>query len=504
MIAVAIALAALLLHVGTAWRYGYFRDELYFIACGRHLSWGYVDQPPLVALAAWLALPAHDALLALRVLPALSAALCVYVSVQIARDLGGGRFAQWFTGIAVALTPAYLLLGNVLTTTSFEPLSWTLVVWCCIRLVRTNGAAYWIVLAAFATFGLYGKYSMALLLATLLLGTILTPQRRMLRSFWPIACALIVAIAMLPNLIWQASHGWPFFSVLQGDVAHRHAFNNGWLLESRNVVANALSFATEQLLYTNPVAAPIWICGLVAPFAWPRLRELRFVSIAYLVLFAAAVLLDAKGYYVIGIYASLLAIGAVTIERATGWIRTTLFAAVTIVALATLPLSIPVLPVEGFVAYSQALGLTARGPQAHLVQPIYAEQFGWRRLARDVASVYAELPPNVRRTTAIYADTYADAGAIDFFGPEFGLPNAIGSQNSYWLWGTRDYDGQTLIAIGATRFDLLAHYYHSCRLVRTSDEPLKWVVEGPAPIYLCTGPTLPLAQMWPHLRWYGA
>jgi hypothetical protein len=490
-----MAVATFFAHIGTASRYGYFRDELYFIACGRHLAWGYVDQPPLVAVAARLAEPLHDALPALRLLPCIAAALTVYVAVQIVRDLGGGRFAQWLAGIAVALTPAYLLLGNVLTTTSFEPLSWILVVWCAIR-------RWWIALAFAATFGLYGKYSMALLLAALLVGFLLTPERRALVTRRIVACAAIIIVLMLPNLWWQATHGWPFFEVLQGDAAHRHAFNNGWLLESQSLIGNALSFAGEQLLYTNPLAAPVWLCGLIAPFLGPWLRELRFVSIAYVVLFVVAVALEAKGYYIIGIYGALLAIGAIVVERATTWLRAAVFALLTATAIATLPLSLPVLPIDGFIAYTQLLGLTGHGADAHVIQPIYAEQFGWDRLTRDVASVYDTLPN--RNAVAIYADTYADAGAIDFFGPDYRLPNAISSQNTYWLWGTRGYSGQTIIAIGATRMDLVKQYYRSCTLVRESNEPLRWVVEGPTPIFVCTGPTMPLDQIWPRLRWFGA
>ncbi len=505
MIAGAIALAAFVLHLATAWRYGYFRDELYFIACARHLAWGYVDQPPLVAVVAWLAQPFGENLIALRLPVLLAAGLCVYTGVRIARELGGGRFAQVLTGITIGLTPAYLALGNILTTTSFEPLSWTLVAWCTIRLVRGARGTMWIALAAAATFGLYGKYSMALLLLALAIGLILTAQRRMLATSWLAIASAATLLALAPNLWWQAAHGWPFFAVLAGDAAHRHAFNNGWQLESLNLLGNARAFALEQFLYTDPFASPVWIAGLIAPFAWPRLRDLRYLSVAYAVLFAAAVLLEAKGYYIIGIYAVLISIGAVAIERAAAWLRAVLLAAIGVVGVATAPLSIPLLPIHTFIAYSGVLGLTGRdGAPAHLIEPLFAEQFGWDRLARDVASLYFTLPPGQRAQTAIYADTYADAGAIDLFGPPLGLPAAIGTQNNYYLWGTRGYSGNPMIAIGASRIDLLRQYYRACTLVRTSDEPLKWVVEGPAPIYLCTGPIVPLQQIWPHLRWYGA
>lgn len=505
MIGLAIAAAALLLHAATISRYGYFRDELYFIACAKHLAWGYVDQPPLVAAAARLAAPAGYAVWAIRVLPALAAAACTYVAARIARDLGGGRFACALAAVAVALTPAYLLLGNLLTTTSFEGLSWSLAAWSCIRIVRGGSRRWWIALALSLAFGLYGKYSIALLAAALLVGLLATAERRILRS-WPFAAAAALALLLAaPNLWWQAAHGWPMIDVLRGDAAHRHAFNTGLQLEYRGLWNNAVAFASEQALYVGPLALPLWVAGLIAPFRVRDLRDLRFVSIAYVVLFGVAVALEAKGYYIIGIYGVLLAIGAVAFERAriAGALKGAALAGVALVGVVTMPLSLPVLPLGGFIAYSQTLGLTSRA-QPRLMQPVYAEEFGWERLAHDVARYYRALPPQQRTRTAVYADTYADAGAIDLFGPRFGLPPAIGTQNTYWLWGPRAYDGSSLIAIGATRIDLLRRYYRNVQLLGTSDEPLKWAVEGPAPIYLCTDPVAPLSQIWGNLRWYGA
>ncbi|MEO9170929.1 MAG: glycosyltransferase family 39 protein [Candidatus Baltobacteraceae bacterium] len=505
MIALPVAIATLILHLATASRYGYFRDELYFIACSKHLAWGYVDQPPLVAIAAYFSAPFDYHLVALRFLPVLSASVATIAAAQIARELGGGRFAQFFTAVAVALTPAYLLLGNVLTTTSFEALSWTLAAWCTIRIVRGGGGTWWIALAAAVTFGLYGKYSMALLVAALLGALLMTQQRRVLATWWLALGAATALLLIAPNFAWQAAHGWPFFEVLRGDAAHRHAFNSGVALEYRNFFANARAFANEQLIYTNPVAVPVWLMGLAAPFAWTRLRDMRFISLAYAVLFAVAVVLEAKGYYIIGIYATLLAVGAVALERAAMWLRTGALVALATVAVVVLPLSIPVLSLQRFIGYTTFFGMTGgSGAPAHLMQPVYAEEFGWERLARDVARSYNAIDFRTRSRTAIYADTYADAGAIDFFGAKYGLPAAISSQNSYWLWGTRGYDGRTILAIGASRIDLLKHYYRHVELVSTSDEPLKWIVEGPAPVYLCSGPLLPFDEIWQRLRWYGA
>lgn len=508
MIAIVLAAIAALGHAATAWRYGYFRDELYFIACSKHLAWGYVDQPPMVAVAAWLAAPAGYQLIALRALPVLAAALTVYLAVRLTRELGGGAYAQLLSGFSTLTLPAYLLLGNTLTTSSFEPFFWTLTLYLAVRLVRapaSHVSLWWAAIGIAIALGAYAKYSIALLAAAIVLGLLVTPQRRVFRSASALY-ALGLAVLMLgPNLAWQAAHGWPILEVLGGDVRHRHAFQNGLVLESYSVLRNAPAFALEQLVYTNPVAALVWVAGMAAPFRIAKLRDLRFIPIAYAAVFVAAIVLNAKGYYIAGCYATLLAIGAVAVERAAVAVRMVLFGVLAAVAVAAMPLSLPVLPVDGLIAYTKVLGLSGRaGTTAHLIQPVFAEEFGWDRLARNVAAVYFSLPAPLRTRTAIYADTYGDAGALEFFGPRYGLPPPISSQNNYYLWGTRDYDGSTLIAIGATQIDRLRRFYRSVTLVRTSAEPYKWVVEGPAPIYLCRNPVAPLPRIWPALRWYGA
>ncbi|MBV8530455.1 MAG: glycosyltransferase family 39 protein [Candidatus Eremiobacteraeota bacterium] len=507
MIAPAMALLTALLHCATAWRYGYFRDELYFIACSKHPAWGYVDQPPLVAVAAWLAAPFGYGLLALRALPILAAALTCYLAVRLAAELGGGRFAQLLAGVATLLMPAYLLLGNTLTTSSFEPFFWTLATYLCVRIVR--GPAHgrlrlWLALGFVTGLGMYGKYSMLLPVAGTVVGLAVT-QRRVLRTPYAAYAAAVALLVLAPDLAWQASQGWPVVEVLRGDLAHRPGLALGFALEYRDLAANAKAFVLEQLVYANPGAVPIWLLGIIAPFRLAALHGFRFISIAYLLIFVVAIALEAKGYYIVGSYGALLAVGAVAIERAGAALRTVIVCAVALVGLAAMPLSLPVLPVDGLIAYTQRLGLTGRsGSPARLIQPIFAEEFGWERLARDVASVYFGLPRQVRAGTAIYADTYGDAGALDFFGPRYGLPAAISSQNSYYLWGTRGYSGATLIAIGATRIDRLRQYYRSVVLLRTSTEPYRWAVEGPSPIYLCRDPVAPLPVIWPRLRWYGA
>jgi hypothetical protein len=501
------AIAALVAHLATSWRYGYFRDELYFIACSKHLAWGYVDQPPLVAFAAWLSAPFHYNLVALRLLPAIAAALTVWLSIRIVRELGGGVFAQCVAALATLLLPAYLLLGNTLTTTSFEPLSWTLLIFCAIRLARTRDPRWWIACGLAFAFGMYGKYSMLLLVCALLIGLLCTAQRRLLLSPW-FAYGVVLAGALLaPNLVWQGAHAWPFVQVVQGDFAHRHAFQTGVSLEYKNIAQNAVAFLIEQVIYTNPVTVPLWLGGVAVLGFSPRYRDCRFVAIASPILLILAIWLEAKGYYIIGVYAALISAGSVLFERAVAhaaW-RAAAVAIYVAVSLAVLPLSLPVLSVGDFIAYSKALHLTGQnGAPARLIQPLYAEEFGWNELAARVAQVYRGLPPAVRARAGIFADTYGDAGGLDFYGPRYGLPPAISAQNTYYLWGTRGYDGSTLIVVGATQAGVVRSLYRKMTLVATYGSAYKWVVEGPTPIYLCRDPIAPLSQIWPRLRWYGA
>lgn len=498
---------ALVVHAATNWRYGYFRDELYFIACSKHLAWSYVDQPPLVAFAAWLSSPLGYALPALRFLPSVAAALTVWLACAIAAELGGRRFAQVLAGLASLLVPAYLLLGNTLTTTSFEGFAWTLVVYLLLRLARGADPRLWLALAAAAAFGIYGKYSMVLLLASLAVGLVCTRERRVFATWWFPAGVLLAVALIAPTLAWQYAHGFPQLAVLHGDYLHRHAFQSGVELESQNMLGNAIAFGGEQLLYTNPVAVPIWLGGCAALFFWRPLRSARFIAIAYMGLLLIAVLTAAKGYYIIGIYASLLAVGSVAIEHVVKRAapRVAIAAAFIVLTLPFVPLSLPVLSIDTFITYSRVLGLTGHdGAPARLIQPVYAEEFGWKELTQHVAAVYAALPPKIRVRTGLFADTYADASALNLYGAQYGLPTAISGQNTYWLWGTNGYDGSSMIAVGATQQALLGRLFRHVKLVTTYGNAYKWVVEGPTPIYYCSDPIAPLPELWPRFMWYGA
>ncbi len=494
-------------HAAVSWRYGYYRDELYFIACAKRLAWGYVDMPPLTAFVAWLAAPAHYELVALRITVAIAAGATVYLACAIAAELGGTMWSQRLAGLTVALTPAYLFLGTTLTTTSYEPLSWALTIYATMRLVHSRNPRWWIAMAAAVTFGLYGKYSMFLLAAAILAGLMFTPERIVLRSRAFAIAALGTMLVLAPDLWWQAAHGFPMLAVLRGDVLGRHAFNSGMQFEFRQPLVNAGVFFLEQLAFFNPVAVPVWLAGAAALWFALPFRSYRFIAIAFLLLLAVAALSNGKGYYIAGVYTPLICAGWVALERAGNsrpvW-RALAAGAVLVSAALLAPFTIPALSVQGLIGYSQLLGIGRDEKPAHLVQPLFADEFGWNELARRVADVYDRLPPDQRRRTAIFSDTYAGAAAIEFYGPRYRLPQPISAQNQYYLWGTRGYDGSSMLAIGASQAGLLHVLFRHVVLVGTFEDPLRWAIEGPTPIFLCTQPIAALKELWPRLRWYGA
>ncbi|MBV9272038.1 MAG: glycosyltransferase family 39 protein [Candidatus Eremiobacteraeota bacterium] len=495
------------LHGAVMSRYGYQTDELYFIDCAKHLAWGFVDQPPLAPFFVWLSAPFDYALWAVRFWPSLAAALAVVVSCRVALEMGGGRIAQAVTGLAVALSPVDLGFGYGLTTSSLEPLTWTLVALFTMRLIRTRDTRWYFAIAAVAVVGLYMKYTISLELAALAGAVLLTRDRRLLRSWNALYAALLVILATAPNWIWQVQHGLPIIDVMHTDQQRRFQMQNGLRLESPDPFLNGLYFIFAQFFYTGPGTWVLWVTGIVAFFRNAKLAPYRALGIAYILMFVALILLAGRGYYICGYYPVLIAAGAVTIVdavRSASW-RYAVAAATLALSLPMLPLSLPVLSVNSVIAYGWYLGIGRATPDKlpHLIAPQFALEFGWRDFAAEVSALWKELPAAQRAHTSIYADAYGFAGALNHFGPRYGLPRVISANNNYYLWGYGDWDGKSLLAVGATQHDLMQKYFKNVKLLATFWDEYRWVEEGPLPVYLCTGPRASRDEIWRGLRRFG-
>lgn len=501
-----IALATVALHLTFCHRFGYYRDELYFIDCAKHLAWGYVDQPPLAPFVTWLTAPLGYPVWVLRFLPGLLGGVTVLFGCAIARELGGRAFAQTLTALAVALAPALIGIAYGLSTELLSPAAWTVLIYLSIRLVKTQDTRLYIPIALVITLALYAKYSVAACAIALAIGLAVTGHGKLLRSRWLIAGVALTILLMLPNVLWQMRHGFPMLEVVHNDQLNRHALANGIADESPNRWINALYMLGLQLAYNDPLLAAVWIWGLV----WLWRTPYRYLTVAYLLLLGLLIASIGRGYYIAGVYPALFGAGAVAIEGAVAasarWVKPAILAAAFLAGLPLFPLSLPILPLPEYMSYERAIGLSRPSPPngtSHLINPVFADQLGWKTMTQTVAGAFWSLPAEQRKITAVFADRYAYAGALNYYGPGYGLPTAISPNNQYYLWGTRGYSGRSMLAVGATDYWLLLKWFGSVKQIAVYRNDLRWMLEGPLPIYLCTQPRAPLAAIWPHLKYYG-
>lgn len=502
-----LALATIALHLAVCHRFGYYRDELYFIDCAKHLAWGYVDQPPLTPFVTWLTGPWGYPVWMLRFFPGLLAGVTVLFGCAIAAEFGAAAFAQTLTALAIVFAPGLIGIAYGLSTEFLSPAAWTVLIYLTVRLVKTQDTRWYYAIALLVTLALYAKYSIAACAIALAIGLAVTGHANLLRSRRLVATVALTVLLVLPNVLWQIGHGLPMLEVIHNDQLNRHALANGMADESANRWVNAIYMFALQFLYNNPFFAPVWIWGLV--WLW-KTREYRFLAVAYFLLFGLLIVTIGRGYYIQGVYPALFAAGAIAIERALSRqrrrLKTALLVAAVIAGLPFFPLSLPVLSLPSYMAYERAIRLSRPSPpdgKSHLINPMFADQLGWKTMTQTVAGAYWALPPAQRRITAVFADRYAYAGALNYYGPRYGLPTVISPNNSYYLWGTRGYTGDSMLAVGATDYRLLLTWFGSVKQIAVYRNDLRWMLEGPLPIYLCTHPRVPLAVMWPHFKYYG-
>jgi hypothetical protein len=486
----------LALHALAITNYGYFRDELYYIACSKHLAWGFVDQPPFsIALLALNREIFGDSLLALRWLPALSGAGTVLMTGLLVRELGGGRFAQTLACLCALLPPVWLAVDHFFSMNAFDTFFWSLAALLLLRALEGRRPGTWVWLGVVVGLGLLNKTSMLWFGGAVFLALVLTHHRRTLLTPWPWIAAGLAGAVFLPHVLWQMQNGWPTLEFMRNAT------------QSKMVRTGFVAFWTQQILVMNPALLPVWLAGLGALLASWRGRVLGIVFVAVAALLVVSG--SSRPNYLAVAYAPLLAAGGAAIERVAagrrrGWLRPAALAGVTLLGLPVVPMGLPFLPVESQIAYTRAMGLRPRAQErtgeGDLPQ-VFADMFGWEDLARRVARVYHALPPEERAKCAIFTNNYGQAGAIDFFGPRYGLPAAISPHNNYWLWGPRGFTGEVLIIVGGSRNDPHSDF-RSVVLADATDCAHCMPYEDGAPIFLCRGLDQPLERRWTQIRSY--
>jgi hypothetical protein len=488
--------SSILAHLLTVTRYGFFRDEFYFIACSESLAWGYVDQPPLSALvlafSRWLL---GDSVVGIRLFPILAGAAIIFLTGVIARELGGGRFAQGVSALCVTVAPVFLALGHFFSMNAFDVLLWTAAIYVVIRLIKTENRKLWVVFGLILGIGLLNKISMLFLAFGLLVGLLLTQHRRELRGKWLWVGGAVAGLLFLPYLVWQANHGWPMLEFMR----------NAQTLKMLKLPP--AQFLLEQVLLLHPLTLPIWLAGLFYLFFNWRASCFRLFGWTYLALLLLFMLQGAKPYYLAAIYPLLFAAGGVQTQRALtrvafGWTKPAVVTLLLLGGLVLVPLSLPVLPPELLVRYLAVLQIEPTSGEKHETGKLpqhYADMFGWEEMVAEVARVYHSLPGDERAQVAIFGRNYGQAGAIDFLGERHRLPKAISGHNNYWLWGTRGYSGAVLIVIGGKQADI-EQFYESVTACGSIQHEYSMPYESDLTVWVARKPKTPLASVWPRLK----
>ncbi|MBS1823302.1 MAG: glycosyltransferase family 39 protein [Acidobacteria bacterium] len=488
-------------HIG----YGYFRDELYYLICGRHLAWGYVDHGPIVALQARLAetLFGHS-LAGIRLFSAAAGAGRVLLTGILAWSLGGRRPAQVLAMIGILLAPQYLGLDSFLSMNSFESIFWMGCLLSLIMILRgANEARWWILFGICGGIGLLNKPSMTFFLLALLLGLLLTPQRRLFNSRWAaIGVGLLVALA-LSNLIWQVSNHWPTLEFLHNGRVH-----------NKNVELAPLPFLATQVLNLQPLSIFIWAAGLVWLLRNPLAKTWRWIGYTWLIFLSMMMALHAKDYYAIPIYPVLFAAGGIAWERRFAFRRSVVSnrvfafpvyeALLVVFGLVVLPLSIPVMKPDTWLRYTKAThldratGSTENNKTGPLPQ-FYADRFGWQEEVDQVTRIYRSLPPEDRAKAGIFGSNYGEASAINFLGHD--LPFAVGGHNNYWLWGPHGYTGEVMIVVNGATPEEMRRFYDSVEVAGRMDNPFAMPYEH-RNVYLVRGRKKNLTADWNEQKFF--
>ena len=470
--------AATLLLIALSARYGYHRDELYFIEAGEQLAWGYIDQPPLTPLLARLARFFDHQLIALRLIPALSTGGIVAYAIVFARRFGGGPFAQTTTAFAVATGAAFLVVGHILSTTTLDFLIWVALIDVVCRVVESGRQRLLLVAGVVAGVGLLNKWTLPMLLVALGVGLLASQHRRVLRSPMLWAGLAVAAVIVAPNIVWQAQNGWPFFEMADS------------LRDEGVEDANTLLFVPMQVLMVGPVAFAIAMRGLWSLLRDETMSAYRFLAWAYLFLLVVFTAMASKPYFLMPMYVPLVAAGTVVIERA--WQRRAKVVAVSALAVGAaiaIVISLPVLPPN----------VVAQTPLIEM-NPEAGETYGWPDLVEQIATIH-DHETSGRTQLVIFTLSYGEAGAIDLYGPEHGLPRAYSGHNNYWLWGPpTDEDAQVLI-VGHFPPERLERWFAGLRRVGTITNPAGLENEEfGTPVWISDGPTESWASLWPEVR----
>lgn len=490
----ALALTTVALHGVCLTRYGYFRDELYYLACAGRLAWGYVDHPPLSVAVLWAVTSVFgDSLVAVRMPVVLAGAATVVLVGTITRDLGGRGAAQSLAALCAATAPVYLVVFHLFSMNGLDVLLWSWATLVFVRLLRDSTNPRWLGLGIIVGLGLLNKYSMLWLMAGIGVALVLTPYRRVLRTPGPWMAALLAGAIFSPHLVWQVENGWPSLEFIRNAT------------ELKMAHVGPMQFLLTQLVVMNVGSAPVWIAGLLGGLVLQSTREARPLAVAFLVVAGILIAsMSARENYLSPAFPLVFGIGAVLAEE---WIgrrrgrRWAVFGPVALFGAATAPLALPILPVDKLEAMIVASGLNPPQTERGEKSPIqgFADMHGWQEMTLAVERALERIPPEKRAGLVVYTHNYGQASAIEFFGRGRGLPPVISRHNSFWLWGPGDWDGRRAIVVGPMPPDHEALFESVVQVEEAEPSPAV-PEERNIRIFLASELRVPVYEFWSRVR----
>ncbi len=477
-------------------QYGFFRDELYYLACAKHMAWGYVDHPPLSIgvlrlFVDWLG----SDLWVVRLPGVIAASLGSVFAALAARRIGGGVYAQGLTAIAFALTPVYLVVGHMYSMNSLDLLIWPLAAYLYACLLKKPNGGLWLILGVVLGAAILNKLSGFWLIGGLGLGLLLTDQRKQLKTPWPWLAVLIALGVAAPHFWWQYENGWASFEFL------RNAYDHKLVPQHRGMML------AVQSVVMNPLALPLWLLGLGALLWQKDLKPFRGMAVAFLFVFALVVIAGkARPNYMAPAFVMLLAPAAVYVERlgdakGWGWTRPVLTGLMVMGGVVLVPLSLPMLPAPVLERVISTLGVEVpseeEGPKSKLQG--FADMFGWPELAGEVKRVVSQLDPGDLKGCAVIAPTYGEAAALEHFWPDAPVP-ILSGHNNYWLWGHEGWDGHCAILIRPSP-SMLARFSRAEQIGQVRSPYAVPSLNG-SPIYVVHGLRSSVDEFWAEIKEY--
>ena len=488
IVLICVALATVVIHLILGSRYSIHRDELATLDDARHLAWGYVAYPPVTPFFGHLSLALFGtSIRGFRFFANIAMAVAVVLAGLMAREMGGRRGAQL---VAVAAALPFCLGGGVLMQyVAFDCLAWVMTAYFVVRLLKSDDARWWLAIGVSLGFGMLCKWTIGFFTLSIVAAVLLTDARSYLKSKWLWFGVALSILIFLPNLLWQAQNHFVSLDMLK----HIH---------ERDVGEGRTSYFLPQQLELTGIRFPLAMAGLYFCLLTQAGKRFRMIGWMYVVTLLLFVVAKGRWYYMGPAYDMLYAAGAVWGES---WlarmsrgkamaVRTTAWGLLMFEILFTVAIWMPSAPLN-----SRWWNIS------NSFQGDYRDEIGWQELVQEVAKIRDSLSPQEREHMAILGTNYGEAGAINLYGPHYGLPQAISGVNSFWMRGYGDPEPQTLIVLGLSQ-QSVERRFTSCRLAghtwnqygikneETEDHP---------DIFVCGPPKVAWPEFWKDFRYFG-